>query len=199
MGPDNQLAGTMAPNPNVDLELDFAGRKLGLFSPDHCAGQVVYWPATAIAAVPMRVAGLGHIIIPVTLDGKNMDALLDTGASDSILNLRVAQSRFDIRPDSPEVEPIGELRGNPSAKIYRRRFDTLAFEGVTVSNPSLILIPDQVSPRMPNPVPTGSLVRPPDRGLPDLILGISILSKTHIYVAYREKKVYITPAGSPAP
>jgi predicted aspartyl protease len=199
MSRDNQLAGTIAPNPNVDVELDFAGRKLGLFSSDHCAGQVVYWPATAIAVVPMRVAGLGHVIIPVTLDGKNMDALVDTGASDSILNLRVARDRFDILPDSPDMDPVGALRGNPSAKIYRRRFNTLSFEGVTVTNPNLILMPDQVSQRIPNSTRTGSLIRSSDRGLPDLILGMSVLSKTHIYVAYREKKVYITAAGPPAP
>jgi predicted aspartyl protease len=198
MSRDNRLAGTIAPTPNTDVEIDFTGRKLSLFSTDHCDGKVVYWPAIAVAVVPMRVAGLGHIVIPVKLDGKQMDALIDTGASDTVLNLRVAESRFDFRPDAPGVEPAERLAQNPTAKTYRRRFDTLAFEGVTVTKPTLLIIPDAMSARMPDTRRTGSLTREPDRGLPDLILGMSVLNKTHLYVAYKEKKVYIT-AADPAP
>jgi predicted aspartyl protease len=194
MSRDNRVAGSLAPNTELDLDLDFAGKKLSLFSADHCEGQVVYWQAPAVAAVPMRIAGLGHIIIPVTLDGKEMDALVDTGASNTFLNLKVAQSRFDIRLDAPDVEQAGQLAQNPAAKIYRRRFNTLAFEGVTVTNPSVLLMPDQISQRMPNNQRTGSLIREPDRGLPDLILGMSVLAKMHMYVAYRERKVYLTAA-----
>jgi len=201
MSRDNRLAGTIAPNPNTDVEIDFTGRKLSLFSTEHCDGKVVYWPATAVAVVPMRVAALGHILIPVKLDGKQMDALFDTGAGDTLLNLRVAESRFDFRPDAPGVEqPAERLAQNPGANAYRRRFDTLAFEGVTVTNPTLLIIPDAMSARMPDTRRTGSLTREPDRGLPDLILGMSVLSKTHLYVAYKERKVYITaaePAAAP--
>jgi hypothetical protein len=127
-----------------------------------------------------------------------MEALVDTGASNTILNLRVAQDRFDIRLDAPDVEPVGQLGPNPSAKTYRRRFGTLAFEGVTVNNPAIILMPDLVTQRLPNAPRTGSLTREADRGLPDLILGMSVLGKTHMYVAYKEKKVYITAASGPA-
>ncbi|HMI95053.1 MAG TPA: aspartyl protease family protein [Micropepsaceae bacterium] len=199
MSRDNRVAGALAPNPNVDLDLDFAGKKLSMFSSDHCDGQVVYWPATAVAVVPMRLAGLGHIIIPVKLDGKQMDALIDTGASDTFLNLKVAEGRFDFRTDAPDVEPLaGRLAQNPSAKIYQRRFSTLAFEGVTVTNPTLIIIPDQMTARFGETRRTGSLTREADRGLPDLTLGMSVLGKTHLYVAYKERKVYITAASGPA-
>lgn len=195
MSRDNRLAGSIAPNPNVDVDLDFAGKKLSLFSPDHCDGQVVYWPAAAVATVPMRLAGLGHIIIPVTLDGKQMDALVDTGASNTFLNLKVAQDRFDIHLDAPDVEQRGQIAQNPAMKVYRRRFNTLSFEGVTVTNPEILMIPDEVSRRMPNTTRTGSLVRESNRGLPDLALGMSVLKQTHMYVAYKERKVYITAAA----
>lgn len=198
MAPDGRLAGTLAPNPNTDFELDFAGRKLSLFSTDHCDGQVVYWPAAAVAVVPMRTAGLGHIVVPVKLDGKEMDALIDTGASDTFLNLTVAAQRFDVRPDSPDVEPGGPFGQNPSMTIYRRRFATLSFEGVTVTNPMVVLIPDRVTQRLVNGPRTGSLIRERNRGLPDLIVGMSVLSKTHMYISYKEKKIYITAAEAPA-
>src|SRR5215467_1504174 len=70
------VAGLLAPTPGVDIDLDFAGNRLSFFSPDHCDGQVVYWPAQTIAAVPMRVSAFEHIVIPVTLDGQKLNALI---------------------------------------------------------------------------------------------------------------------------
>ncbi|HEX4637055.1 MAG TPA: pepsin/retropepsin-like aspartic protease family protein, partial [Rhizomicrobium sp.] len=68
-----------------DIELDFAGGKMNYFSPDHCQGKVVYWPASAIAVVPMRFKNF-HLTLPVMLDGKPIRAMIDTGAPDTTLN-----------------------------------------------------------------------------------------------------------------
>jgi predicted aspartyl protease len=200
------VAGTLAPAPGVDIDLDFAGRKLSFFSTDHCEGKVVYWPAEAVAVVPMRVAGLRpgnaisteHIIIPVKLDGKQLDALVDTGATNNVLKLPVAQERFGVDLKAPDVQEVGQLGKNASAKVYRKRFGTLSFEGVTVLNPMVDLVPDEVTRSLGDQRPTGSLTRPADTGLPDLILGMPVLSKTHMYVAYGERKVYITAASDAA-
>jgi len=201
------IAGTLAPATGVDIDLDFAARKLSFFSTDHCEGKVVYWPAQAVAVVPMRIAGsptggsgLGteHIIIPVTLDGKQLDALIDTGAGNNALNLRVATDRFSVDVSAPDVQQIGQFENKPSAKIYRKRFATLSFEGVTVINPVIDLLPDEMTRALGDTRPTGSLIREPDRGLPDLIIGMPVLNKTHMYIAYKERKVYITAAGDAA-
>src|SRR5207248_2555444 len=86
-----------------------------------------------------------------------------------------------------------------SAKIYRKQFKTLSFEGVTVSNPVMDLMPDEITRIVGNAPLTGSLIRQSDRGLPDAILGMNVLSKAHIYIAYRERKLYIMAAGDGAP
>ena len=201
------IAGVLAPATGVDIDLDFAGRKLSFFSTDHCEGKVVYWPAQAVAVVPMRVAvssmgspgqGAEHIIIPVTLDGKQLDAMIDTGATTNVLNLRVATDRFGVDVSAGDVQQVGQFEKSPSARIYRKRFATLAFEGVTVTNPVLDLIPDLQTKALGDERVTGSLTRPADRGLPDLIIGMPILSKTHMYIAYRERKVYITAGADTA-
>jgi predicted aspartyl protease len=207
------VIGLLAPAPGVDLDLDFAAHKLAFFSPDHCEGKVVYWPAAAVAVVPMRNAGsrppsalasqrftlqTERIMIPVTLDGKQMDALIDTGSTTNVLKLSVAEGRFDVDLKAPDVQPLGQLGGNASAKTYRKRFATLSFEGVTVTNPVLDLIPDKQTGAFGEDTPTGSLIHPQDRGLPDLIIGMSVLSKLHMYVAYKERKVYITAGAAPA-
>lgn len=204
------ISGLLAPAPGVDLDIDFAGHKLSFFSPDHCDGKVIYWPAEAVAVVPMRNAGFqqapafssqryvlqtDRIMIPVTLDGKEIDALIDTGATNNVLNLRVAEARFGFDPNSPDVKPVGQLGNSASAKVYRKQFATLSFEGVTVTNPVLDVLPDKQTGAFGDDRPTGSLIHPQDRGLPDLIVGMPVLSKLHMYVAYRERKVYITAAS----
>src|SRR6185312_12688077 len=39
--------------PGDDIDMDFGARRLTTFSPDHCAGRVIYWPADRIAIVPI--------------------------------------------------------------------------------------------------------------------------------------------------
>lgn len=202
------IAGVLAPAVGVDIDLDFAGRKLSFFSTDHCEGKVVYWTAQAVAVVPMRIAGsppgtppalnTEHMIIPVTLDGKQLDAMIDTGATDNLLNLRVATDRFSVDVTAPDVQQIGQFNNAPSAKIYRKRFGTLSFDGVTITNPVLDLMPDTQTKALGDERRTGTLTRPADRGLPDLTIGMPILSKVHMYIAYGERKVYITAAGDAA-
>lgn len=204
------ISGLLAPAPGVDLDIDFAGHKLSFFSPDHCDGKVVYWTAEAVAVVPMRNAGLqqapafasqryaiqtDRLTIPVMLDGKQIDAVIDTGATNNVLNLRIAEGRFGFDPNAPDVQPVGQLGNNASAKVYRKQFVTLSFGGVTVTNPVLDLIPDKQTDAFGDTRPTGSLIHPADAGLPDLIVGMPVLSKLHIYVAYKERKVYITAAS----
>lgn len=206
------VAGLLAPSPGVDIDLDFAGHKLSFFSPKHCEGKVVYWQAEAVAVVPMRNAGLrtapafssqrnviqtDRLTIPVTLDGKQIDAVIDTGSTNNVLNLRIAQDRFGVDLNAPDVRPLGQLGNIASAKTYRKQFAAMSFDGVTVTNPIIDLIPDRQSGAFGDQRSTGSLIKPADTGLPDLIIGMSVLSKLHMYIAYDEHKVYIT-AGGPA-
>lgn len=207
------VVGLLAPSPGVDIDLDFAGHKLSFFSPKHCEGKVVYWQAGAVAVVPMRNAGIrtpsalssqrsviqtDRLTIPVTLDGKQIDAVIDTGSTNNVLNLRIAEDRFGVDVNAPDVIPLGQLGGVASAKTYRKQFATMAFEGVTVTNPVVDLIPDRQSGAFGDQRTTGSLTRPADRGLPDLIIGMDVLRKLHMYVAYDERKVYITAGAAPA-
>jgi predicted aspartyl protease len=186
------IAGVLAPNilMNLDLDFDFGAHKLNLISQNHCDGKVLYWAAPAVAIVPFRAEAGGHVSFPVTLNGKRVTGILDTGASDTLLNLTVAQQTYDIDVNAPDVERRG-------ANFYRKRFDTLAIEGVTVSAPMITLIPDRLKVTAEQR-PLGSLIRDTDYGLPDLILGMSVLSKLHVYIAYKEHKVYIT-AANPEP
>lgn len=179
---------------NVDVDFDFAANKLNLISPDHCAGNVVYWQAPALAVVPMTINYANHIIFRMELDGRRVNAMLDTGASTTILNLDVARRTFRVDVNAPDVERVGEVSGGYTASVYRRRFKTMAFEGVTINNPMITMYPDMMGGANLGQQSTGSLIRDERGGLPDLILGMSTLSQMHVYIAYKERKLYITAA-----
>ncbi len=89
------IAGLLAPDilKHYDVDIDFGAGKFNLLSQDHCEGKVIYWKADAVAVVPMKVMASGHILLPVLLNGKEIVALLDTGASNTTLSQQVAEKR----------------------------------------------------------------------------------------------------------
>jgi predicted aspartyl protease len=196
--------GVIAPDflSRVDADFDFGAKKLNLVSPDHCAGKVVYWSAPAstpaLAVVSFHIDRSGHISFPVQLDGRRVDAILDTGAYYTTLNLNIARRTFNVDTNAPDVEKVGQVEGSYKADVFRKQFKTLAIEGVTANNPVIDLLPDLVSAPGSTPKPTGSLIRESDTDLPGIILGMNVLSRLHVYVAYKEAKLYITAANPPA-
>ncbi len=199
--PDDQPLGLLGAEilQNYDADFDFPGGKLNLIDPNHCKGKVVYWPAKALAIIPFRMDKGSHITFPVTVDSKKMTAMLDTGASETTMKLNAAQTFFHVDPNAPDMEKLGEIRGDAyTASVYRRRFKTITFGDVAVSDPSIMLIPDMTKARLPVRPVTGSLLPARDRsGQEDVILGMSTLSNLHVYIAYKERNIYITPGAPP--
>lgn len=161
----------------MDLDFDFAGHVLNLFAPSQCGAGVVYWsPRTG--AVPFTIRG-GHIAIEVELDGKFIHAIVDTGSTTTILGGLVARRRFDLRPGGAGTQKI-DGAGPHSLVQYTHRFDLLSFGDVTVKEPVIGLT---------------------SGGIEDgLIIGMDVLSKLHVYLSYKQRMLYVTPAdvGHPA-
>ena len=199
---DERIGGLLGPDilKYYDTEIDFGADKLNLLSPDHCEGKVIYWPATAVAVVPMRVLASGHIIVPVKLDGHTVMATLDTGASNSTLNQLEAES-YGLTMGSTDTPRVGELAGRAAnASIYRHTFKTLEFEGITMSNPIIDILPEQMGHLLKNTPGLGTRLADPkyDDEKPPMLLGMNVLKHLHLYIAYKEEKLYITPAEVPA-
>jgi len=168
---DGDTYGLLAGNVlhGYDVDIDFLHEKLNLFSPDHCPGRVVYW-ADAWAEVPMTLDDTWHIVIPVTLDGKRLKAIVDTGAADTVMTVEHEQELFGY--DRSAFKPVGGL--------FQYPFATLKFEGVEVQHPDIRLIP-------------ASAVA---RGAPELLLGVNVLRQLHLYISYKEKMLYLTAADA---
>jgi hypothetical protein len=194
-----------------DVEFNFVTRKVNFFSPDHCEGKVIYWPATAFVVVPFSMAPPPHgnpatwapsaeydsqIYVPVTLDGKSFQAMIDTGAPNTTMSAATAERAFGITARSPGAVPSS----NPDQGTFGYVFHNLSFGGIAASNPHIMIFPDVVGKNDPdNTAITGSMIMRNDDGMQeDLIIGMDVLAKLHLYIAYGEKKLYITPPDQPA-
>ena len=179
-----------------DVEIDFGTYKMNYFSPDHCPGRVVYWPHAALGIAPMTFRNR-HIRLPVIVDGKELRAEIDTGATNTTMMASAAKRLFDIVPETPGNIPLN-ARGMAAA--FERIFSTLDFEGVAVKNPHIVIVPDLIGSKDPdNGFRTDSRVKKVDDDVnrPDILIGMNILKKLHLYIAFGENKLYISEASSP--
>lgn len=194
---DGHIGGTLAADllRHYDVDIDFANRKLNLFSQNHCPGKVVYWTTGNIAVIPIRVVKSGHISVPVTLDGQPFQALLDTGSSLSILSMESAGDVFHLKETSPDMERVSDDEGPGTLPVYRHTFKSLALEGLLIGNPAIDIF--QFHPNAPW---WGSHINGDDEsfGATNLILGLHELHHLHLYIAYDEQKLYVSPAPAPA-
>ena len=169
---------------NYDIEFDFAHAKFNIFSQDHCRGEVVYWTKSDFGSIPMKMDRDWHIVVPVMLNGKSVTAVLDTGAAHSFMSLEEAKDIFGIDVTDAAMKNLGasSINGAAATQIYRYPFSTLTLQDVTVNNPEIDLMPQSAIFR---------------HGGPQLVLGIGVLRQLHLYVAYGEQVLYVTPAETP--
>ena len=196
-GGDTPVMGLLAPDfmGRYDVEFDFANARMNYLAPDHCPGKVIYWPTSVLAVVPMKYFD-HHIRIDVALNGHSFRAIVDTGASGSTLTAGEAKRVFGLSEDSPDIT---NLRGAEGEKHFEKVFDTLTFEGITISHPHITVIPDLVGKHdRNNDFVTGSRVHrvdDPDSADPPMLIGMNILTKLRFVVAFSEDKIYMTPAA----
>jgi predicted aspartyl protease len=197
-GRGTRYVGIFAPDlmGRYDVEIDFGIYKMNYFSPDHCSGKVVYWPHNALAVLPFTFHKR-HIRFPVKVDGKDLMAEIDTGAPRTTMTAEAAKRVFDLAPDSPGNVP---LNAQGMAAAFGRIFDTLDFEGVAVKNPHVIVIPQLVGSKDPNNgFRTDTRARQVDdlEDQSDMLIGMDIVRKLHLYIAFGESRIFISEASTP--
>jgi len=116
----------------------------------------------------------------VTLDGQDIKAIVDTGATTSVLKMSGARSLFDLSPDSPGVTKISS--NSATGGDYKYTFKTLSLAGMNFNNPTIVFVGDA------NP---GQEVMSRQ-----LLLGGHQLNKLHLFISYKERMLYATSAGA---
>jgi len=129
----------------------------------------------------------------VILDGHLFTANIDTSLDISTINSQAAQDYLGV-PLATRQSDAAETRADQPAQVGtetvtvtgwrdQHRFHTLTFGGVTVNNPLFVL-----RPAVPGPRKAG------DPQSPDIVIGMNVLRKLHLYFAFGERMLYVSTA-----
>jgi len=75
--------------------------------------------------------------------------------------------------------------------VFTHRFATLELNGLTIRNPEITILPDVASTKETEKESRAWFYKTSSTGY-DLLLGIHELSRLHVYIAYKERKVYVS-------
>ncbi len=179
------LPGSSAPGPVVDgllgrdylslfdLDLDIPALRLSLFQPVGCSGRFLPWADNYIA-VPISNPTENALVVPVVLDGIPLRALLDTGASGSLLG---AAGIFRLKVDlaslgSDATEQVSGL-GPHIVTLRRHQFRSLSVGGQSIGTPLLWVAPLRLTP------------------IVDMLLGADWLAGRRVWISYATHQLFI--------
>jgi hypothetical protein len=182
-----------------DVALDFVQNKLDYLTPTNCTDpdQVAYWPHAAVAIIPMTNLD-GKIQVEVSIQGQAIPAVIDTSSPHTVMRRDVAELLFGLKADTPDMAPDGDVRDGTGQQVYRHTFSQISFPGgvTAYSVPALIQTNSMI--RNPNRTPIlgsrAQFIVDPRQRIPSLTLGMDVLHQLHLYIAYGQRKLYVTSA-----
>jgi hypothetical protein len=176
---------------SVDFELDLAHHTLTFYSPDHCPGNVVYW-AKAFSSAPLYRDPIGTLYVPLTLDGKVVEAGFNTDGSESMVDMKATRLLYGFDETSADIQTVTDPSGKSVAHYRAMKLTT---QGLTVTNANIRLISGasktcslSIAGRSGHAAGYTACY-----GVHPLNLGRSVLEKLRIYFSVKEQAIYFTP------
>lgn len=169
----------------ADLEIDLAQGKVTLFKPEGCRkSALAYWvkgDGTYNVADLHPSVNLNdrRSFVDVTINGKTIRALLDSGAVATLLDRRAAE-RVGIDLHGPGVKAGGPVRGI-GARTYQSwivPIDTFSVGTETIQHSEMLVMDGNIGD-----------------GSTDMILGVDFMLAHHMYIANSQRKLYFTYNG----
>ena len=168
----------------VDLEIDLAHGKLTLFKAEHCdKTSLAYWTKDGnynVADIePSDNPFDRRTFLGVTINGKKVRALIDSGAAATVLSRRAAE-RVGINLNAPDVRG-GTSSFGLGAKMVRTwtvRIDSFSVGTETIQHSQMQVIDGRFG-----------------NDETDLLLGVDFLLAHHMFIANSKKKAYFTYNG----
>ena len=165
----------------VDVEFDYAKGAVRLFKPSSACGNafIAYWDAKALV-VPLENSD--KILFPVAINGVKAIAMLDSGASGTVVSLELA-AKAGITPKSAGVHPAschGGLGGD-MVRGWVAPFDTFTIGGETIRDARLQIMEfDRLAY---------------GRDGADLLVGTDFLRAHRVLASRHQGKLYFSYAG----
>lgn len=173
----------------VDLELDLARGQMRLMKPKGCdKTAMAYWDTDNSFQMAELTASEGrrgrNARIKVVLNGKPVIALLDTGASSTVISRRAAErAGIDLTAASAVPGSSSMGFGRSTVKTWTVPVNTISIGTETIKRAKIQVL-------------DGNFGAPGDDG-PDMLLGIDFILAHRIFVASSQDRIYFTYNGGP--
>ena len=157
-----------------DVEIDLPQRRMRLYQVHDCSGDYVPWSGARVSSA-VQLYGRGLVLLPATLDGSEVRALLDTGANRSALG-EAAADQIGLTATALTRDPVSQSVGVDGAISATRehRFDTLRVAGLRTSGLVVSISPLRL-------------------GIADLLLGADWLAHVRVWISYANRRVTVQP------
>jgi predicted aspartyl protease len=163
----------------ADLEFSLAEKQIRFFRPVDCKKNfLAYWDPNAVVLPFERHDGRSpNPHFTVLLNGKKLNAMIDSGASTTVVTLSAAK-RAGLKLDAPGVERAGYSVGVGDTQVARwvTVFDTLQLGEETIRNAHVGVIDADLYDV-------------------DLLLGADFLRAHRVLFAMSQEKLYISYVG----
>jgi predicted aspartyl protease len=174
-----------------DLEIN--DREMAFFSPQDCGdSSLAYWDRlTPYASLEFMDKSNPNPVVRVTINGKALRALVDTGATSSILDLAAARA-LGVDPRARGVAPFAAgAIGTHSLMVWPpEQFDTFEVGGEIIRHPRLAVADIFGNARRELSFSWLKL-----RNAPDLILGADFLRAHRLLFAQSQHRMYLSYTG----
>jgi len=167
----------------ADLEIDLAHGKLTLFKVDHCDKEsLAYWVKDGkynVADIESADSQYDRrTFLAVTINGKKVRAVLDSGASATVLSHDAAE-RAGINFSAPDVKAssISIGIGSKPVKTWTVAIDSFSVGSETIQHSQMQVIDGKIGDNT------------------DMLLGVDFLLAHHMFIANSKKKAYFTYNG----
>jgi predicted aspartyl protease len=177
----------------ADVEFDLAHNAIRFFRPKDCKGdEVLYWGG-AYSTLPMMAGNENQISVEVMLNGHPQHALMDTGASASVVTTRAAYGvGVSVADDDPKhaFTGIGHSRVGYGVGTFKSfGFDQEAVKDVKISVADLF--------KYNKGARLGSRLAEDVIDNPDMLLGADFFLAHRVLVSHSQRRVYVTYTGGP--
>jgi hypothetical protein len=156
-----------------DLDLDVPGARLTIFQVQGCTGRFLPWHGD-YTPVPVTIPTEHALVVPVTLDGTALRALVDSGSSASLV-AAPGMFRLGLQPSSLAQDPTDQINGlGPRAVVtHLHKFRSLQVGRQAIDAPSIWVAPIRLSP------------------IVDMLLGADWLSGRRVWISYATQQVFV--------
>jgi predicted aspartyl protease len=155
---------------NYDVELDLFDQRVRLWKASTCRANDLPWSGPR-TTVPVHVTWGDRLIVTVTLDGKQVNALLDSGSAITLLQTGTAR-KVGVTTMSADPElPVHGVAGS-TIMVRLHRFQSMRIGNEEIVGPEIGVGDSQLIS-------------------PEMIIGRDYLRSRRIWISYRTGQVFV--------